>query len=121
MSTIFNCPVGLSDHTMGVGVSVVSIALGACVIEKHFTLSRSEGGIHSAFSMEPNEFRLLRTEADRAWVSLGHVSFGTTVDDASSSKHRRSIFIVRDMKKGDSISFNDLRIVRPHWTCSQIF
>ena len=63
--------------------------------------------------MEPNEFRLLRTEVDRAWESLGHVSFGTTVDDASSSKHRRSIFIVRDMKKGDSISFNDLRIVRP--------
>ena len=75
---LFNCEVGISDHTFGIGVSVAAITLGASVIEKHFTLSRAEGGVDSKFSMEPNEFRQLVEEANRAWESIGEIKYGPT-------------------------------------------
>jgi pseudaminic acid synthase len=109
----FGCHVGLSDHTMGTGVSVAAVALGAVVIEKHLTLDRSEGGVDSDFSMEPREFAQLRTEADRAWVSLGSVTFGGTKAESASKNFRRSIFVSEDIKAGEMITVLNVRIVRP--------
>ena len=109
----FGCEIGLSDHTLGVGVSVAAVALGAVVIEKHFTLDRSDGGVDAAFSMEPEEFSLLRAETDRAWASLGTVAFGGSQTEAASKKFRRSIFVSQPVKAGDPITLDNVRIVRP--------
>jgi len=109
----FNCELGLSDHTMGTGVAVASVALGATVIEKHFTLRRADGGVDSAFSLEPEEFAQLRTEADRAWQSLGEVIYGGTQAEEKSRAFRRTLHIAQDMKKGDRLTRDNLRIVRP--------
>lgn len=109
----FGCQVGLSDHTMGAGVSVAAVALGAVLIEKHFTLARSDGGVDSDFSMEPAEFAQLRAEADRAWASLGSITFGGTSSEGGSKRFRRSIFVARPVKAGDVVTVDDLRIVRP--------
>ena len=98
MRELFCCNVGLSDHTMGVGVAVASIALGAPVIEKHFTLNRSDGGVDSTFSMEPDELKTLVVETERAWQSLGSVSYGLSEKEVSSARYRRSIFVVSDLK-----------------------
>ena len=108
-----NIHVGLSDHTMGIGVAVASVALGATVIEKHFTLSRADGGIDSAFSMEPDEMRSLVEETKRAWQSLGNVTYGATEREKASIKFRRSIYISSDMKTGDILTQENVRIVRP--------
>lgn len=113
MTQLFNCRVGLSDHTMGVGVSVASIALGATVIEKHFTLDRSEGGVDSAFSMEPAEFKMLVEEADRAFAGLGKVHYGILEAEKKSLMFKRSIYIVEDMKAGDVLNETNTRIIRP--------
>lgn len=113
MAQLFNCHVGLSDHTLGVGVSVASIALGARVIEKHFTVDRAEGGVDSAFSMEPHEFRTLVEECDRAFVGLGHVHYGILEAEKRSLTFKRSIYVVEDMKAGDIITTNNIRIIRP--------
>ena len=110
---LFGCEVGLSDHTMGVGVSVASVALGATVIEKHFTLSRSEGGVDSAFSMEPGEMAQLVVEAERAWSSLGRVSYGPMAAEEGSLQHRRSLYIVEDIKAGDVLTKDNVRAIRP--------
>lgn len=110
---LFGCEVGLSDHTMGVGVSVASVALGATVIEKHFTLSRAEGGVDSAFSMEPVEMQQLVIETERAWKALGSVSYGITESEKKSLQFRRSLYIVEDMKAGDQLTFNNVRAIRP--------
>ena len=91
LQRLFNCEVGLSDHTLGVGASVASIALGASVIEKHFTLSRSDGGVDSAFSLEPSELSSLVNETLSAWQSLGEVTYGPSDVEAQSLKFRRSI------------------------------
>ena len=109
----FGCEVGLSDHTMGCGVAVASVALGATVIEKHFTLARADGGVDSAFSLEPAEFRLLRTETERAWQGLGAVRYGGTAAEEKSRAFRRSLYIARDMKAGDLLTPDNLRAVRP--------
>ncbi|MFC0027234.1 pseudaminic acid synthase [Neobacillus cucumis] len=109
----FGCQVGLSDHTMGIGVAVGSIALGATIIEKHFTISRAEKGVDSAFSMEPDEMKSLVIEAERVWRSLGHVSYGTTSEEKKSLKFRRSIYVVKDIKPGDILTTDNLRVIRP--------
>lgn len=110
---LFDCEVGLSDHTMGVGVSVASVALGATVIEKHFTLSRADGGVDSTFSMEPAEMSQLVIETERAWQSLGKVSYGATEKEKKSLVYRRSLYIVKDMQAGEVLTTENLRAIRP--------
>jgi len=113
LSELFDCPVGISDHTLGIGVSIASIALGGCVIEKHFTLSRAEGGVDSAFSMEPAEMKSLVEESVKAWQSLGSVRYGPTDAERPSLKHRRSLYIVRDVKAGETLRPEHVRAIRP--------
>lgn len=109
----FNCEVGLSDHTMGCGVAVAAVAFGAVVIEKHFTLSRADGGVDSTFSLEPDEFQTLRAETERAWQGLGEVVYGGTAAESKSRVFRRSLYISRDIKAGDRLTEKNLRAVRP--------
>ncbi|WP_420993399.1 pseudaminic acid synthase [Cupriavidus sp. 30B13] len=113
MRELFGCEVGLSDHTMGVGVSVASIAMGATVIEKHFTLDRADGGVDSTFSLEPAEFKSLVVETRRAWQSLGSVSYGPTEAEQKSLVFRRSLYITRDLKAGDVLDASSVRAIRP--------
>ena len=113
LRTLFDCEVGLSDHTMGVGVSVASVALGATVIEKHFTLSRAEGGVDSAFSLEPAELASLVQESARAWQALGQVSYGPTEAEVKSLQFRRSIYVANDINEGEVFTTTNLRVVRP--------
>ena len=110
---LFGCEVGLSDHTMGIGVSVASVALGAAVIEKHFTLSRADGGVDSTFSMEPAEMAQLVVETERAWQALGRVSYGPTEAEKKSIQFRRSIYVVKDLKAGDVLTKDNIRAIRP--------
>lgn len=110
---LFGCETGLSDHTMGVGVSVAAVALGATVIEKHFTLRRADGGVDSAFSLEPEELKSLTVETERAWQSLGHVAYGPTEAEKKSLVFRRSLYIGEDMQTGDELTTATLRVVRP--------
>jgi pseudaminic acid synthase len=113
MRKLFNCEVGLSDHTMGVGVSVASVALGATVIEKHFTLSREDGGVDSTFSMEPTEMAQLVVESERAWQAVGKVSYGATEAEKKSIIFRRSLYVVQDMRAGDVFTNENVRAIRP--------
>lgn len=109
----FGCNVGLSDHTLGIGVSVAATALGASVIEKHFILDRSEGGVDSAFSLEPDEFRSLVDETTRAAQAMGKVHFGGTASEQAGRRKRRSLYIGTDMKAGDVLTAENLRRIRP--------
>lgn len=109
----FGCEVGLSDHTMGCGVAVAAVAFGATVVEKHFTLRRADGGVDSAFSLEPEEFRQLRIESERAWQGLGSVVYGGTQAEEKSRVFRRTLYVARDMKAGEVLTRDNLRIVRP--------
>lgn len=113
MRDLFGTEVGLSDHTMGVGVSVAAVTLGATVIEKHFTTSRADGGVDSAFSMEPRELKMLVEETERAWQSLGDVCYGPTDAEKESTNFRRSLYIGEDLKAGDVLTVGNLRNVRP--------
>lgn len=113
LQNLFNVQVGLSDHTLGIGVAVASIALGATVIEKHFTLRRADGGVDSAFSMEPEEMKALVEESERAWQSLGKISYGPTEAEKKSLVFRRSLYIAQDMKAGEIFTPENLRAVRP--------
>jgi pseudaminic acid synthase len=113
MRKLFDCPVGLSDHTMGIGAAVASVALGACLIEKHFTLSRADGGVDAAFSMEPEEMRQLVIETERAWQALGRISYSPGEQESKSLKFRRSLYIAKDMVAGEVLTPENLRIVRP--------
>lgn len=113
MRQLFQCQVGLSDHTMGNGVAVASIALGAVVIEKHFTLSRADGGVDASFSLEPQELEALVMETKRAWQSLGSIHYGYTGAEEASLKFRRSLYITKDMKVDDVITKENLRAIRP--------
>lgn len=113
MRELFGCEIGLSDHTLGVGVAVASVALGACAIEKHVTLRRADGGVDAAFSLEPDELKLLVLESARAWSAIGHVQYGPLSDEMASLKFRRSLYVVEDMKAGDTFNSKNLRAVRP--------
>jgi len=113
MRELFDCEVGLSDHTMGVGVSVASVALGASVIEKHFTLNRADGGVDSTFSMEPAEMAQLVLETERAWQALGKISYGATEAEKKSIVFRRSLYVVQDLKAGDMLTTDNVRAIRP--------
>ena len=113
MQQLFECQVGLSDHTLGIGVAVASVALGATVIEKHFTLSRAEGGVDSAFSLEPEEMKNLVIEAQRAWQALGKINYVSTQKEKKSMQFRRSLYVSKDMKKGEVFTRENLRVVRP--------
>ena len=117
----FNCKIGLSDHTLGIGVSVAAIALGATVIEKHFTLNRSDGGPDSSFSMEPNEFRFLVEEGNRAFEALGQHNWQLQDSENESRRLRRSLYIVKNVKKGDRVTIENLRAIRPGGGCSPKF
>jgi N-acetylneuraminate synthase len=113
MRNLFGCEIGLSDHTMGVGVSVAAVTLGAVVIEKHFTLSRADGGVDSAFSLEPAEMASLVIETERAWQSIGSIKYGPTEAEKKSLVFRRSIYLSADMKAGEILSTENIRCVRP--------
>jgi N-acetylneuraminate synthase len=113
MGELFGCEVGLSDHTMGVGVAVASIALGASVIEKHFTLSRSDGGVDSTFSLEPKELEMLVASAINAKDAIGKVSYGPVGAENKSVQFRRSIYVVEDIKQGEELTLGNIRIIRP--------
>ena len=110
---LFDCQVGLSDHTHGIGVAVAGIALGATVVEKHFTLSRAEGGVDAAFSMEPEELAALVVETGRAAQALGGICYGALGDEEQSLRHRRSLYVVKDMESGEMLTPDNLRVVRP--------
>lgn len=113
MRDLFNCEVGLSDHTLGIGTALGAVAFGASVIEKHFTLDRSEGGVDSAFSIEPSELSQLVKESKQVWESIGDISYGTTKDEENSMYFRRSIYITKNLKKGEILSQSNIRRIRP--------
>ncbi|MCQ4088796.1 pseudaminic acid synthase [Saccharibacillus sp. JS10] len=113
LEELFGCMVGISDHTMGVGVSVAAVTLGAAVVEKHFTLSRADGGVDSTFSLEPEELAALVIETERAWQSLGKVTYGATEGEQASLKHRRSLYISKDLKQGDALTRENVKAIRP--------
>lgn len=115
---LFGCEVGLSDHTMGVGVSVAAVALGASVIEKHFTLSRADVGVDSTFSLEPAELAALVQETERAWQSLGEVRYGPTEAERASLQFRRSIYVAAEIAEGELFTADNLRVVRPAYGAS---
>lgn len=113
MRKLFNCEVGLSDHTLGIGAAVAAVAVGASVIEKHFTLSRADGGVDSAFSLEPSELSSLVSETKRAFQALGDISYGATEAEKSSRSRRRSLYIGENMKAGEVLTAKNLRRIRP--------
>jgi len=113
LAASFDVPVGLSDHTLGIAVPVAAVALGACIIEKHITLSRSEPGPDSAFSLEPIEFRAMVEAVRSAEKSLGNVSYQMTQKEKASRFYRRSLFVVSDMQAGDEFTRDNVRSIRP--------
>lgn len=113
ISELFNCQVGLSDHSMGCGVALAAVALGATIIEKHFTLFRSDGGVDSAFSLEPAELKLLVEESKKAWQALGKNKYEPTRMEEKSKQFKRSIYFVKEMKPGEIITEDCIRCIRP--------
>lgn len=113
LRALFSCEAGLSDHTGGIGAAVASIALGCTVIEKHFTLSRADGGVDSAFSLEPQEMKALVMETERAWQALGQIAYGPTESEKKSLIYRRSLYIAKDIKKGEVLTRECVRCIRP--------
>ena len=113
LSEAFGVPIGLSDHTLGIAVSVAAVSLGACIIEKHFTLSRDKRGPDSDFSMEPDEFRAMVNAIRTVEKALGEVNYEVTNQEVSSRVFRRSLFVVKDMKVGDIFTTENVRSIRP--------
>ncbi|MBV9508237.1 MAG: pseudaminic acid synthase [Acidobacteriia bacterium] len=113
MRARFGCSVGLSDHTLGIGAAVAAVALGACVIEKHLTLSRTEGGVDAAFSLEPDELKALVTESERAWHAVGKVSYTLSEKEQKQTVFKRSIYAARDLNTGHILKPVDVRVIRP--------
>lgn len=114
MKKKYKCEIGLSDHTPGIGAAVGAIALGATIIEKHITLDKNNGAVDSKFSLEPYEFKILNEEIFNTWQSLGKIKYGPTKDEHNSLKYRRSIYVVKDLKKGDKITKENIKVVRPN-------
>ena len=110
----FGVEIGLSDHTLGIGVSIAAIALGATVIEKHLTLKREDGGHDAAFSLEPDEFKLLVEEGNKAHASLGKPDWSIQESEAESRRLRRSLHIVKSVKKGELATRENVRALRPN-------
>ena len=113
MAELFQCPVGLSDHTMGIGASVAAVALGARVIEKHFTLLRSDGGVDSAFSLEPAELKALTTEVERAFLALGSITYGVQKAEEKSKSFKRSLYSTKDIDKDELLTKDNVKSKRP--------
>lgn len=121
MRELFNCEVGISDHTLGIGVAVSSVAFGATVIEKHFTLNRSDGGVDSVFSLQPNEMKKLVNEAKNAWQAIGEVKYGPTEAETQSIFFRRSLYITKDLKSGELLNRHNLRCIRPGYGLPPVY
>jgi len=113
MKDLFDAQIGISDHTLGIGVPLAAIALGATVVEKHITLKRSDGGVDSAFSLEPEEFGLLVSESEKVRDAMGKVQYGPVKNEQGALKFRRSLYFVKDLQKGDIISQDAIRSLRP--------
>jgi pseudaminic acid synthase len=113
LQQLHNCSVGLSDHTMGIGASVAAVALGASIIEKHFTLRRADGGVDSAFSLEPEELKALVVETERAFLALGKVQYGVQSAEEKSKFFKRSIYVSNDIKVGEVFTSENLKVIRP--------
>ena len=113
LAEAFGVAVGLSDHTHGVAVPVAAAALGAVVIEKHFTLSRAEGGVDSAFSLEPAEFKAMADSVRTAWAALGRVHYGVEPSEAGGRDYRRSLYVVADVAAGAPLTAANVRSIRP--------
>ncbi|MEH1102520.1 pseudaminic acid synthase [Micromonospora sp. CPCC 205561] len=113
LADVFGLPVGLSDHTPGIGVPVASVALGACLIEKHVTLRRADGGVDSDFSLEPPELTALVVESERAWAALGDPAVGPTPTEREGLRFRRSLWVVEDVRAGDRVTASVVRSIRP--------
>jgi len=113
LKQLFDCNVGLSDHTLGIGVAIASIALGAMVIEKHFCLSRAEGGVDSAFSMEPQEMKMLVEEINRAFLSLGKISYEISEAEENNRIFKRSIYASKNIKAGEIFTKDNIKVIRP--------
>lgn len=109
----FGVEVGLSDHTLGLAVPLAAVALGATVIEKHFALRRADGGVDAAFSLEPHEMKMLVGESERVWKALGGVCYGAVGDEKKSLQFRRSLYVARDVRKGELFDRQNLRAIRP--------
>ncbi len=118
---LFGCPVGLSDHTLGIGAALASVAMGAVVIEKHFTLSRADGGVDAAFSLEPEEMKALVEESQRARQSLGQVTYGPSEKERPSLKFRRSIYITQDLEVGETLTADNIKVIRPGYGLEPIY
>ena len=110
---IYDCEIGFSDHTLGLGASLAAIGLGATIIEKHFTLNRLDGGVDSSFSLNPTEMEQLVNESENAWLSVGNIQFGPCKSEVETIKQRRSIYIAKNIKKGEIITERHLKIIRP--------
>lgn len=113
LAETFRVPIGLSDHTLGIGVPIASVAFGAVLIEKHVTLDRADGGVDSAFSLEPQELAALVVESERAWQSLGTTRIGPTEAEKEGLRFRRSLYVVQDVKAGDAVTEQNVRSIRP--------
>jgi N-acetylneuraminate synthase len=113
LAETFRVPVGLSDHTLGIGVPIASVAFGACLIEKHVTLDRGDGGVDSAFSLEPSELTNLVLESERAWQALGTTFIGATEAEKEGLRFRRSLYVVADVRVGDLVTEDNVRSIRP--------
>ena len=113
MKKLFNCHVGLSDHTLGIGAAIAAVSHGAKIIEKHFTLNREDGGIDSTFSLEPHEMEILVKESKTAWESLGKTQYGPTVSERKYLQFRRSLYVSKNVKKGEIINKNNIKNIRP--------
>jgi pseudaminic acid synthase len=113
MRELYRVQVGLSDHTMGIGTAIAAVALGATVIEKHFTLRRADGGVDSAFSLEPEELKMLVIESERAKLALGHVQYGIQSAEEKSRLFKRSIYASKFIKAGETLTKENIRVIRP--------
>jgi len=113
LAEAFGVPVGLSDHTLGIGAAVAAVALGACLVEKHVTLARADGGVDSAFSLEPAELAALAAETERAWQALGTPRIGPSESEREGLRFRRSLYVVADVRAGDPVTPANVRSIRP--------